>query len=354
VPVILSQMAWVARLFPRAVLLLCAISATSATASPITVPLPAGEELLREQETQLDTLLLPVGPVAGDDVPVRALEGRIYRRSWRLNGDWSALQVLAPIRKALTERGFEEVFACTAAACGGFGFRFGIEVIPAPDMAVNLSDYEFLAAQHPESGVAVSLLVSRSAGSIYVQLLERHDPEQLLRPLAPPEGVGAPSGTDEAATPTSLGEETATPSGPQALLADAITKGGRLSTGAIADLIVLQGHVPLLDLEFASGSTRMGDGPFDSLRQLAAFLTERENATILLVGHTDTVGGLDSNIALSRRRAASVRERLISRYDIAGDRIQVAGAGFMAPLAPNTTEAGRETNRRVEAVLVRP
>jgi len=334
-------------------LTLCAL-AHPAQAAPVAVPLPAGKELLRQQETPLATLLLPTGPVAGDDVPARALEGRIYRRSWRINGDQSPLQVLAPIRDALEAQGFEEVYACTAQACGGFGFRFGIEVIPAPDMAVNLSDYEFYAAQHPQTKAAVSLLASRSGGSIYVQMLERHDPAH-TRPLSPPPASVAEAteaNGDEAPADSTTTEPP--DGGAQALLAAAIEKGGSLTTGAIADLLLLQGHAPLLDLEFASGSTRMGEGPFDTLRQVGEFMSENTSATILLVGHTDTVGGLDSNIALSRRRAASVRERLISRYGIAGRRIRVAGAGFMAPLAPNSTAVGRETNRRVEAVLVTP
>ncbi|KUP93729.1 OmpA family protein [Tritonibacter horizontis] len=328
-----------------------------AHATPVAVSLPAGAEPLRNQDTPLATLLLPVGPARGDAVPTRSYEGRVYRRSWRVTGDWSALQVLAPIRSTLVEQGFEEVFACTARACGGFAFRFGIEVIPAPDMAVNLSDYEFFAAEHPETKAVVSLLASRTGDSVYVQLLERQDPSAPLRPPATPDQLrpgGAaptdPTAADPQAPPAGAGQ----PDPAERLLAAAIEKGSVLSTGAIADLLTLQGHAPLLDLEFASGSTRMGEGPFDTLEQLAAFLTAQETATILLVGHTDTVGGLDANINLSRRRAASVRQRLISRYGIAAGRIEVAGAGFMAPLGSNATEAGRETNRRVEAVLVTP
>ncbi|TNJ47538.1 OmpA family protein [Phaeobacter sp. B1627] len=336
----------------RAVLaaLCLGLSVSSMTqAAPVDVPLPAGEELLRDQETPLATLLLPTGPVEGDRVPSDALEGRIYRRSWRVNGTWSTLQVLAPIRSALEGQGFEETYACTARACGGFAFRFGIEVIPAPDMAVHLSDFEFLSARNPESGAAVSVLVSRIGGSVYVQVLERHDPDAPLRPPASPDQPDAeqPGAETAAAGAGEAGDVSS-------FLADAIKKAGVLSTGAVADLLLLQGHAPLLDLEFASGSTAMGEGPFDTLRQLAAFLQENASASVLLVGHTDTVGGLDANIDLSRRRAASVRERLVSGYDIDADRIEVAGAGYMAPLAPNTTAPGREINRRVEVVLVTP
>ena len=81
--------------------LICVGITAQANAATISVPLPAGSELLREQETPLDTLLLPTGPVSGDDVPTRAVEGRIHRRSWRIGDDLSPLEVLTPIRTAL-------------------------------------------------------------------------------------------------------------------------------------------------------------------------------------------------------------------------------------------------------------
>ncbi len=73
---------------------------------------------------------------------------------------------------------------------------------------------------------------------------------------------------------------------------------------------------------------------------------------IMLVGHTDSVGGLDPNIALSRDRAASVRQRLIDAYGVAPNRLEAQGMGYLAPIASNLTAQGRETNRRVEAVLL--
>jgi len=73
---------------------------------------------------------------------------------------------------------------------------------------------------------------------------------------------------------------------------------------------------------------------------------------IALVGHTDTVGGLQGNIALSRERAQAVRQRLIDDYDIAPERVEAEGTGYLAPLATNRTAEGREANRRVEAVLL--
>jgi len=73
---------------------------------------------------------------------------------------------------------------------------------------------------------------------------------------------------------------------------------------------------------------------------------------IALVGHTDTVGALDSNIALSQARAEAVRTRLVEEHGVAPERIEAHGIGFLAPRASNRSEAGRDSNRRVEAVVI--
>ena len=73
-------------------------------------------------------------------------------------------------------------------------------------------------------------------------------------------------------------------------------------------------------------------------------------AKIAIVGHTDSVGSLDGNTALSRRRAESVLERLKSIYAIDPDRMEANGVGYLAPIASNLTEEGRQANRRVEVI----
>jgi len=69
------------------------------------------------------------------------------------------------------------------------------------------------------------------------------------------------------------------------------------------------------------------------------------------VGHTDAEGSLDGNIALSRRRAASVLERLVTAYQVDRRQMEAQGMGYLAPIASNLTEEGREANRRVEVIV---
>lgn len=286
--------------------------------------LPAGSLPLSQRETALGTYALPVGPFGPTGIAQRLTEGHILRRTWQLRGDATALQVLEPLRRQLVVQGYEIEFQCAARQCGGFDFRFGIEVVPAPDMVVSLSDYYFLAAIGPEGSGAqdgvpavVSLLVSRSGTANYVQLIEvspdRQPPLELVAPDTPPAQVVAVS---------------------------------------LGDQLLQQGHAVLKGLEFNTGDAEVGPEASAILKDFAAFLEAEPTARILIVGHTDTVGTLADNISLSQRRASRIKEALIQTHDIDGDRVEVAGAGYMAPIASNLTAAGRQTNRRVEVVLV--
>jgi OOP family OmpA-OmpF porin len=113
-----------------------------------------------------------------------------------------------------------------------------------------------------------------------------------------------------------------------------------------------QGRAILADLEFTSGAADLGAGPFQSLAMLAQFLQDHPNSRVALVGHTDAVGALEGNIALSRRRAAQVVARLVADYGIDTARLQAEGMGFLAPIASNRTAEGRLANRRVEVILL--
>jgi OOP family OmpA-OmpF porin len=122
--------------------------------------------------------------------------------------------------------------------------------------------------------------------------------------------------------------------------------------GALIAALRAQGHVVLGDLDFGTGSAALGAGPFASLGSLAAFLTEDPARRIALVGHTDTVGGYDGNLALSRRRAEAVMTRLINEHNVPSGQLEAEGIAYLAPIAPNDAASGREANRRVEAVLL--
>jgi outer membrane protein OmpA-like peptidoglycan-associated protein len=88
-----------------------------------------------------------------------------------------------------------------------------------------------------------------------------------------------------------------------------------------------------------------------NLRSLSASLAKYPNTDLLIVGHTDAVGTGEYNQALSQRRATAAANYLASQ-GVSAARLQAVGRGETEPLATNDTEAGRQSNRRVEIAIV--
>ena len=251
-----------------------------------------------------------------------AAEGAVTRRAGRAPaGSLTPDALLAPIREALAAQGFAVLYTCADRDCGGYDFRFGLDLLFPPAMYVDLGNYRYLLAQ-AEDGRLVSVVTSTGLGSAYVHVttVEPGEAPELRSPDTPQEPVAAPS-----------------PSAP--------------STDLAARLLA-DGHAVLAGLEFPSGSASLPEDRYDSLAELGAFMDANPSARIVLVGHTDAVGALDANVALSRARAQAVRTRLIGTYGTEPGRVLAEGAGWLAPVASNATPEGRAANRRVEAVLI--
>lgn len=290
-------------------------------AQAVELTLPTGARQMVARDTGQDQFLAPIGPFSDGVLPVRAIEGKVARSAWRFDlADLTPLQLIAPLRQQLEAAGFRIVLDCTAQICGGYDFRFATEVLPAPNMYVNLRSYHALTALRGRDGApdqAVTILASTSSGASFVQIIQA--------------GAGAQETTAHAT-------------------AAALTS--TKSVGSLREDLARDGRIVLGALDFDSGTSALGAGPFRVLVDLAEVLRAQPDLRIALVGHTDNTGNLDSNIALSVSRARAVRQRLLDVYDIAPDRLEVHGMGYLAPATTNLTEAGREANRRVEAVML--
>ena len=108
--------------------------------------------------------------------------------------------------------------------------------------------------------------------------------------------------------------------------------------------------VMLQDVLFDTGKATLRSGAESKIDQLAVVLKNHPERRVLIEGFTDSVGSEESNLVLSRSRAESVRNALISR-GVAPDRIDSRGNGESRPVASNSTQAGRQQNRRVEIVF---
>lgn len=111
--------------------------------------------------------------------------------------------------------------------------------------------------------------------------------------------------------------------------------------------------VTLGDLLFATGKSELKGGAANHLGKLANFLNKYPERSVLIEGHTDSVGSEDANFNLSQRRANSVKSYLVSE-GVAANRLAATGKGENDPVAGNDSSTGRQQNRRVEVVIANP
>lgn len=89
-----------------------------------------------------------------------------------------------------------------------------------------------------------------------------------------------------------------------------------------------------------------------TLNKLANVLKEYPNTDVLVVGHTDNVGAEAMNMTLSKNRAQSVTNYFVQSKGLNPSRFTTNWFGETAPVADNSTVAGRAKNRRVNLAIV--
>ena len=101
------------------------------------------------------------------------------------------------------------------------------------------------------------------------------------------------------------------------------------------------------NVEFESGKSTLTKDSYIELKELLDYLKLKDDINIEIAGHTDDVGDDESNMKLSKARAETVRNYLISK-GITTNRVIAKGYGETQPIASNTTVDGRQKNRRTE------
>ena len=118
----------------------------------------------------------------------------------------------------------------------------------------------------------------------------------------------------------------------------------------MSESIANTGRIALYGVYFDSNKADVKAESKDALEEIARLLKSNPSLKVLVVGHTDNVGGLAANMDLSKRRAEAVVNALVSQYKADSKRVTPMGVSFASPVASNATEEGRAKNRRVELV----
>jgi outer membrane protein OmpA-like peptidoglycan-associated protein len=119
---------------------------------------------------------------------------------------------------------------------------------------------------------------------------------------------------------------------------------------AWANDLKANGHAAVYGIYFDTGSATVKPESEPALQEIAKLVGADAALKIWVVGHTDSVGGLESNLKLSQARAEAVRAALTTRHGIAAGRLSAQGVGPLSPVASNATDEGKAKNRRVELV----
>ncbi len=100
-------------------------------------------------------------------------------------------------------------------------------------------------------------------------------------------------------------------------------------------------------LYFAGGADILTPESASELAAIKGEIAGRPASEVMVIGHTDTVGGLEANDKLSRLRAQTVRDILIAA-GVPADKIEIAGRGERELLVKTGDEVAEAKNRRVE------
>ncbi len=239
------------------------------------------------------------------------VEGKITRIVYDTPAPRSVLEIYKNFESALTQAGFKPLFSCINNDGCGSGGPTQLASVGEEDWSWN-AGHRFIAAK-----------LDRPGGTAYVTV-----------------HVGQWSNL-------SLGTQT--------VLFVVETKSMEkdlvnVDAKALGDDIASQGHSAVYGIYFDTGKADVKPESDPALKEIGKLMHDQASLKLLVVGHTDNVGALASNMDLARRRADAVVKALTTQYGVPLTRLSAEGAGPLAPVASNRSEDGRAKNRRVELV----
>ena len=239
----------------------------------------------------------------------------MLQQVWEVKNISRTDRLLDEIKTHLYKEGFEVIFECDFRSCGSFNFRFNANIVNEPQMHVDLGDYKFITLKASTSGKInfITYIISKGSNIGYVQL-------------------------------NAYGKNLSKKNNSKT------NKG--FNDNWIPNFNDLKGSIILQGLRFKTGSSDITDANIKILSSLANYLILNDSEKIILVGHTDASGSLKNNIMLSKERAESVKNLFVAQFNVNPDQIATNGVGFLAPIASNETEKGRDQNRRVEVIIM--
>lgn len=126
--------------------------------------------------------------------------------------------------------------------------------------------------------------------------------------------------------------------------------GDLAGVAALEEQLARQRRADIYSIYFSFNSDAIREESEPTLKEIADVMRKHPDWSLSVNGHTDGIGADQSNLVLSQRRAAAVKNALVKRYKIDPNRLVTSGAGKSQPKDTNDTVEGRARNRRVELV----
>ena len=264
-------------------------------------------------------------------------EGKVTRLFYLAPPGKSPLEVFRNHQQALVAAGFKTTWTCETEAQGCARAYFALDGYErAKGMRWAEGDLPGIDAAYRDSSWNLEMSLSYEQGRMLVGTLPSGGRNlQVLLYTS----IADNAHTGRTATYIEIVEPKAMATGQVTVDAKALGQG-----------LQTEGKIALYGLSFDTGKTEVKPESQAQLDQMVAALKAQPALKVLIVGHTDNVGGIDANLALSQGRAQAVVAALVQR-GIAAGRLQARGVANFAPLASNAGEDGRARNRRVEMVL---
>jgi outer membrane protein OmpA-like peptidoglycan-associated protein len=120
---------------------------------------------------------------------------------------------------------------------------------------------------------------------------------------------------------------------------------------SMAEMMERYGHMPLYGIQFVAGRPDLTPESEAVLAEVVTMLSDHPTWHLRVEGHTDSTGSKLGNMTLSSKRASAVVNWLVAK-GIKRLRLDPQGMADMRPVADNSTEEGRNKNRRIEIVKI--